>query len=474
MKLQTLYDTVIGYQNENRVHFQNAENWDVRRFNEMYQEKELILQDWFQRDYCWSKSQVAALVHTLLHTPTLLPEIVLIEIDGKFYVADGHQRLRSIIIEVFNNPDFKYTSKELTDNTKYHNTNPKKDREWKNFTRELERRTISVKVIRNVNLEENELRNLKSYVFKKWNNGKALNAAEKRGSFPSDLNIQIIQNFKAQISEEKQQALLVSNTLGRNAFNEFIEKMFFHFTEKDSTKDPNDEGYGKIHDMEFAERTSEINKFIQMFNVMADTVYEFVNKNGKFSAGSCCMRDLLTFVNSLYAKREIKTIGIYKEYLLSILDTFHTVYLQNKKFSDYTQGNITEIDLDTNEFWYKGFFVYFGKGQDSKFIHRREFLNKNKHSFGNLGELDDNRLFSITQKQLKYIQQGKKCLGLNGCGCSHTIGEIPITEMHGDHIKEYSIGGTTTSDNLQMLCTKCHNEKTANFMKEKNLVVMSE
>ena len=134
MKVNTLYETVINYQKDNKVFFQNASNWDVRRFREMYSEGELVLQDWFQRDYCWSKSQVCALVHTLINTPTLLPEIVLIEINGKFYVADGHQRLRSIIKEVFDNVDFKYSSKELTDTTKYYNTSRQKSN-WKDFVR---------------------------------------------------------------------------------------------------------------------------------------------------------------------------------------------------------------------------------------------------------------------------------------------------------------------------------------------------
>ena len=151
MKTNELFETVVNYQAENRVFFQNAANWDVRRFCEMFDDGELILQDWFQRDYCWSKEQVAALVHTLIHTPTLLPEIVLIEIDGKYYVADGHQRLRSLILQVIKNPDFKYQSKEITKLTKYYNVSPK-DVNWKSFVRELERQTLTVKVIKNNNL----------------------------------------------------------------------------------------------------------------------------------------------------------------------------------------------------------------------------------------------------------------------------------------------------------------------------------
>ena len=69
------------------------------------------------------------------------------------------------------------------------------------------------------------------------------------------------------------------------------------------------------------------------------------------------------------------------------------------------------------------------------------------------------RLFNRYQKQYKYIQQDKKCCGINGV-CTHTSGEVNIGELQADHILEYSKGGTTTLDNLQMLCVNCHKEKT--------------
>jgi len=35
MKINELFETVVDYQKTNRVFFQNAANWDVRRFREM-------------------------------------------------------------------------------------------------------------------------------------------------------------------------------------------------------------------------------------------------------------------------------------------------------------------------------------------------------------------------------------------------------------------------------------------------------
>ena len=467
MKTNELFETVVNYQAENRVFFQNAANWDVRRFCEMFDDGELILQDWFQRDYCWSKEQVAALVHTLIHTPTLLPEIVLIEIDSKYYVADGHQRLRSLILQVIKNPDFKYQSKEITKLTKYYNVSPK-DVNWKSFVRELERQTLTVKVIKNNNLTEGELRNLKSYVFRKWNNGKAVNAAEKRGSFPSDLNITLVQSLKESISEDVQKALLVSNSVGRNNFNEFIEKMFYHYITPDATCDPKTEDFENIHSLEFETMVGKVNKFRQTFNAMSEVVKDYTDKNGKFW-GACGLRDVITFVNSLQAKGEFKNITEYREYLMSILDTIHTTYIKNSKFSAYYKGKVDEMNQEVNKFWFGGFFSHFGKGQDSKFVHRREFLNKNKNLFGSIGDTDPQRLFNLFQKQFKYIEQNKKCCGLNGEECKHNNNEVAITDLQADHIVEHATKGTTTINNLQMLCVDCHKEKTRGFMMKPEL-----
>jgi len=458
MKINELFETVVDYQKTNRVFFQNSANWDVRRFREMYEDGELILKDWFQRDYCWNKEQVSALVHTLLNTPTLLPEVVLIEIDGKYYVADGHQRLYSLIVKVFKTPTFKYYSKELTRMTKYYNISPE-DKTWNTFVRELERQTITVKVIKNNDLNEEELRYLKAYVFRKWNNGSAITTAEKRGANPSELNINIVQYLVKNTDEGTQKSLLVTNKLGRNVFNEFIEKMFYHYVTPDATRDPKKEEFDYAHSLDV---TQYINKFITLFKKMGEVVNNYTEKNGKFWSSSS-LRDVLTFVNSLYVKGKLKNLTMYGEYLTSVLDTIHRTYIMNNSFSAYQKGDIENINMEINNFWFKGYYSYFGKGQDSKFKSRREFLVKNMNDLGSLDNLDTQRLFNRYQKQYKYIQQDKKCCGINGV-CTHTSGEVNIGELQADHILEYSKGGTTTLDNLQMLCINCHKEKTKELL----------
>ncbi len=63
------------------------------------------------------------------------------------------------------------------------------------------------------------------------------------------------------------------------------------------------------------------------------------------------------------------------------------------------------------------------------------------------------RQFDEPTKRLKYKQQQGIC---PMCGKKYAY-----AEMHGDHIKPWSQGGTTTIDNLQMLCAKCNLVKGA-------------
>ena len=58
------------------------------------------------------------------------------------------------------------------------------------------------------------------------------------------------------------------------------------------------------------------------------------------------------------------------------------------------------------------------------------------------------RQFDEPTKRAKYKQQGGIC---PMCG-----EKFAYNEMHGDHIKPWAKGGTTTTDNCQMLCAKCN------------------
>lgn len=62
------------------------------------------------------------------------------------------------------------------------------------------------------------------------------------------------------------------------------------------------------------------------------------------------------------------------------------------------------------------------------------------------------RSFDKREKLAAYEKQGHKCAL---CGK-----EFEFTEMHGDHIKPWSLGGKTVPENCQMLCRDCNIKKT--------------
>lgn len=64
------------------------------------------------------------------------------------------------------------------------------------------------------------------------------------------------------------------------------------------------------------------------------------------------------------------------------------------------------------------------------------------------------RTFTDNQKRRAYEKQ-------NGI-CPMCKEHFEFEDMQGDHIKPWSKGGTTTDDNLQMLCSDCNNKKSGN------------
>jgi 5-methylcytosine-specific restriction endonuclease McrA len=72
---------------------------------------------------------------------------------------------------------------------------------------------------------------------------------------------------------------------------------------------------------------------------------------------------------------------------------------------------------------------------------------------------DLNRIFPIDIQTKVWYKQGKKCIS-----CDE---EFSLSDLQADHILEYSIGGPTSEENLQLLCSDCHGKKTSNFMSQK-------
>lgn len=68
------------------------------------------------------------------------------------------------------------------------------------------------------------------------------------------------------------------------------------------------------------------------------------------------------------------------------------------------------------------------------------------------------RTFTDSQKRTAYERQNGVCPICNR--------EFVIEDMQGDHIIEWSRGGKTTLDNLQMVCKCCHKEMTKRYVEK--------
>ena len=93
-----------------------------------------------------------------------------------------------------------------------------------------------------------------------------------------------------------------------------------------------------------------------------------------------------------------------------------------------------------------------------------DFKNSDLINDGVVVQLDNVRIYTDKQRYEIWERQGKVC-PLSGK-------EIPIHEVldaskwQADHIKEYSIGGDTSVENGQLVCTEAHKQKTREFVKK--------
>jgi hypothetical protein len=471
---QNSYETVISYNNQNKINFNNPMGWPILALQKLMKDGRLELKDWFQRDYCWDKKQVVALIHTLLNTPTLLPEIVLVldgnENNGKYFVADGHQRLRSILIEVLNNTNFIYKSDEIEENTLFHGVKPGSP-EWDNFVLKLTTTPIMVKVIKNNLCTSEELDKVKSYVFSKWNNGTGMKDAEKRSGKTSELNKLVIFPLK-NIDEDYQRTILKKKEIKHNMFNDFIERLFYHYKNPNAPKDPNKEQFKQLHSSILSDNMGKINQFKKLVESSCKVAFLFKKNNGQFAFDSTSLREMVIFCIGLFQKGELKNFEMFESYLMSLIDKVHTAYIKNDKFKKNKKGQLETVDMDDHNFWYVDYVSTFGSGQDNNFTIRKDFLETNKEVWGKLNNCDKQRDFTVQQKQYMYIQQGKMCHGDKQSGCDYTNGVISISEMEGDHIVEHAEEGMSTIENLQMLCKNCHKDKTSKYMTKQLEVVI--
>ncbi len=444
------------FQKDRKINI-SSDTKTVRELYELYQENKLVLQDWFQRGFHWDDNKKVMLIHTLLNTPKLLTEVVFfIDADGTYYVADGQQRLTSIIN--FLDGDFDYNSSDLEPSTFCYGVKFG-TKEFQQCSEKLKNTPIKTTEIDNYGLDGDKINILKSYVFMKWNNGSNLNPAELRGGLYSTVNA-IIKPLISEMDDVMKQSLILSKKFGRNKVNELYEKLIYHMMQKDLIKDPTPKQLLNIHGNK--EVDGEANNISKVLKTITYSVVEYKKCHKNYQAGSASLRDIMVASIKLRKMGKLVTMEDMKNYIISTMVKLNTVFAQNKKFVAYQKADVANMNEDVNKEWYQPYFSFFGRGQDGHTAKRVKFLVDNVDIFIDIVERDKNRTFPLDMQVRVLTNQENKCT---------VCGEyLKIVDAEADHIEEHSIGGRTEESNCQMLHKDCHKNKTRQFMMKEELV----
>ncbi len=137
--------------------------------------------------------------------------------------------------------------------------------------------------------------------------------------------------------------------------------------------------------------------------------------------------DIIDWIQSVFTEYNSKMKGLPWGLLYN---KYHTRIYDAKKVKDRVRALMDDPEVTK----YSGVYEYIlGGEEDTKLLSLRQFDEPTKRA--------------------KYKQQNGVC---PMCGEKFTY-----ADMHGDHIKPWSKGGTTTIDNCQMLCAKCNLLKSA-------------
>jgi hypothetical protein len=458
MNKTEIFDAAASYLKSQAIQI-SQKSLTIRKLYRHQKENKLELKDWFQREYTWSHHQQVMLIHSVLNTPELIPELVLfLDTNGKYVVADGQQRLTTLFR--FIDEKFPYELKDFRPTDPYYGTNSTK-KDFEECCEEIMDTSLRTVIISNNNLDEEKVKILQSSVFNKWNSGSSLSDAEKRGAVLSDLN-KIIKPLVSSMEDAEKEAFVQTKSFGKNKVNEMLEKMIFHYQ---STlgfhRDPTPKELESEHNKHISEAKQNIIDKIIRTTIKAVYLYQTKNKNN-FVCGIAPLRDILVASILLYRDKKIATFENLEKHIVTVMEILNNLYIDNEKFTAYRTGQTDKMDAEINEKWFKPYFSNLGKGQNNKAGHRVKFLYENYEKFMAHQQRDSNRIFPIDVQTKVWNKQEKKC-----ATCHQ---EFALTDLQADHILEYSLGGLTSEENLQLLCVDCHKEKTKEFLKQKNLV----
>lgn len=143
--------------------------------------------------------------------------------------------------------------------------------------------------------------------------------------------------------------------------------------------------------------------------------------------------------------------------LFGFFTSFETARQRNNRISE------DNTDFDRDLYKYQTACIN-SPDSESSIRDRHEVLMKKFFlEYQDIEPKDFKRDFSQSQKEAIYYLHNRVCVGINNFTCPVKGEILGFSDLEYDHIKEHSVGGTSSVSNGQPLCSECHKEKTRRF-----------
>ncbi len=414
--------------NSKRV-FVERKDFPLSTIKEMFDDGEIIPQPDYQRDFVYDEGKSSKLVESaLMGIP--IPTIYLCEeTDGTYSVIDGQQRMTSFVKFLKNEFKLKKLEEFSELNGLYF-----KDLD-KNFQRAIKNTSLNTIILTKGSQE------LKYEIFARLNQGAtALKKQELRncifrGSF-NDLLEEIVKMNK-NLPE------LFINENQRKNYQSYVLRFFAlrNFMEYSSSIDKTMNVYMAKHQHDDEKLIQEHKK---VFCGTVDIVKQVLGEN------AFCAYDRQ---NDVFIRKFSGSVYDSIAIAFSMFDSHDLII-----FADKIRDKIIDIKKNNQEYLD---FTYAATGSKDRVVGRIMLIyNAIREIVGKYGNTAQSRCFSKMDKE-KLWKDGYKC-----SYCKQTILSIDDAEV--DHMMAFSIGGTTTLDNAQLLHRHCNREKYNKIIKSGN------
>lgn len=367
----------------------------------------------------WSNEDKQCLIDTILRNEPMPIFFVNYKSDeNKYYIVDGQQRL--FCISQFYENHIKLNSKFSgieRENQTFNGINPISDEDKYTFLNY----DLRFHVLEDYDDDRVRL------IFSRLQRGKPLSLGERLNAMSGNIVISMRKIAKMPFMTK-------SVGISQNHYGNLPDAARILYYEKYGAKNSSSEDlYQFFNDFsDLNKKAKEYKNAVSVLNILEKCFppepgnYKYLEKHAWVIAVYTMIREL---------KDNYSLHGIEKN-IRQFIESFH-----NKVYNE---------DFRKSKPNYQRFYDNVRGGWSEKIIKLRrdilikEFLEKNE-----LNQLDDRRQISDEEKITAFGKSSQKCQR-----CSMKFKDYREAEYH--HVERYSDGGSTSLDNIMVLCTKCH------------------